>query len=126
DDGIRDRNVTGVQTCALPIFSVPKVPFVLNENLVNRSQSTYLHLYKQPYSSILVIISLTNRSPTFCSVIRYLLFYQTYKEFTKATVFYSHLFFNILRLPQNTNMQFIFSVKSFCIFAVRSNMTPSC
>src|SRR5699024_11895832 len=23
EDGIRDRNVTGVQTCALPIFSIP-------------------------------------------------------------------------------------------------------
>src|SRR5437868_788742 len=25
EDGIRDRNVTGVQTCALPIFGVPAV-----------------------------------------------------------------------------------------------------
>src|SRR5207249_8533083 len=26
EDGIRDRNVTGVQTCALPIFSPPLIP----------------------------------------------------------------------------------------------------
>src|SRR5207249_9681500 len=24
EDGIRDRNVTGVQTCALPIFTIPE------------------------------------------------------------------------------------------------------
>src|SRR5207249_3811698 len=28
EDGIRDRNVTGVQTCALPIFQLARVPFV--------------------------------------------------------------------------------------------------
>src|SRR5207249_7578648 len=26
EDGIRDRNVTGVQTCALPIFHPPRCP----------------------------------------------------------------------------------------------------
>src|SRR5699024_11322531 len=34
-DGIRDRNVTGVQTCALPIFNLPSdnrfiISFILN------------------------------------------------------------------------------------------------
>src|SRR5699024_11898242 len=29
EDGIRDRNVTGVQTCALPIFFLAKYPFFL-------------------------------------------------------------------------------------------------
>mgnify|MGYP006982555475 CR=1 FL=1 len=34
EDGIRDRLVTGVQTCALPIFSEPlPVKASLNENL---------------------------------------------------------------------------------------------
>src|SRR5699024_11462234 len=32
-DGIRDRNVTGVQTCALPIFSVPVWPVTLSGRL---------------------------------------------------------------------------------------------
>src|SRR5207249_5629743 len=27
EDGIRDRNVTGVQTCALPIYLVPRAVF---------------------------------------------------------------------------------------------------
>src|SRR5207249_8852804 len=29
-DGIRDRNVTGVQTCALPICQVPRIVDALN------------------------------------------------------------------------------------------------
>ena len=28
EDGIRDDLVTGVQTCALPILKVPKVPYL--------------------------------------------------------------------------------------------------
>src|SRR5699024_11256349 len=28
EDGIRDRNVTGVQTCALPIFSARKIDVI--------------------------------------------------------------------------------------------------
>src|SRR5699024_12568827 len=31
EDGIRDRNVTGVQTCALPIFFVPQAAAVRGE-----------------------------------------------------------------------------------------------
>src|SRR5699024_11499554 len=42
EDGIRDRNVTGVQTCALPISYPPagtslivyKVSFLVNENIL--------------------------------------------------------------------------------------------
>src|SRR5699024_12148434 len=29
EDGIRDRNVTGVQTCALPILTIITVPFLM-------------------------------------------------------------------------------------------------
>src|SRR5699024_12181183 len=29
EDGIRDRNVTGVQTCALPIFTVGSAPILV-------------------------------------------------------------------------------------------------
>src|SRR5699024_12073453 len=31
EDGIRDRNVTGVQTCALPILALPGVSLILPE-----------------------------------------------------------------------------------------------
>src|SRR5699024_11476931 len=31
EDGIRDRNVTGVQTCALPIFSNPEMYEAMND-----------------------------------------------------------------------------------------------
>src|SRR5207249_9714344 len=36
EDGIRDRNVTGVQTCALPILSVRRLPSaaILKERLL--------------------------------------------------------------------------------------------
>src|SRR5699024_11721066 len=33
EDGIRDRNVTGVQTCALPIFVVIKMPQISDTDL---------------------------------------------------------------------------------------------
>src|SRR5699024_12035546 len=38
EDGIRDRNVTGVQTCALPIFKKSKISF---------SYLTYLNRVRQ-------------------------------------------------------------------------------
>src|SRR5207249_5449642 len=31
EDGIRDRNVTGVQTCALPIWQFPGGKFIITE-----------------------------------------------------------------------------------------------
>src|SRR5699024_11730065 len=37
EDGIRDRNVTGVQTCALPIFltiPVSRVSFIMSKTLL--------------------------------------------------------------------------------------------
>src|SRR5699024_11714060 len=36
EDGIRDRNVTGVQTCALPISRQPTHPTLLNRNFLAR------------------------------------------------------------------------------------------
>src|SRR5271167_5184436 len=39
EDGIRDRNVTGVQTCALPIWTLSTVPFRLVPNTWSRSSS---------------------------------------------------------------------------------------
>src|SRR5207249_2208356 len=39
EDGIRDRNVTGVQTCALPIFAqLGKVDILVNNAGINRDQ----------------------------------------------------------------------------------------
>ena len=33
EDGIRDTSVTGVQTCALPIYSLGSLPLSFNFNL---------------------------------------------------------------------------------------------
>src|SRR5699024_11463027 len=41
EDGIRDRNVTGVQTCALPIYSAPPIESGLSDSLVFSSSSPY-------------------------------------------------------------------------------------
>src|SRR5207249_6959322 len=40
EDGIRDRNVTGVQTCALPIYYSPIVPHTDVRRVVALAQST--------------------------------------------------------------------------------------
>src|SRR5699024_12013449 len=41
EDGIRDRNVTGVQTCALPIYEIPL------QSLYTLEQSSYFpHRYR--------------------------------------------------------------------------------
>src|SRR5699024_11864176 len=37
EDGIRDRNVTGVQTCALPICIAPLVWFIANSSVISVS-----------------------------------------------------------------------------------------
>src|SRR5699024_11469463 len=42
EDGIRDRNVTGVQTCALPIYADVKVPFYYYKNA-----GTHVFIYRQ-------------------------------------------------------------------------------
>ena len=34
EDGIRDRDVTGVQTCALPIYEVRKRPFIIAGEII--------------------------------------------------------------------------------------------
>src|SRR5699024_1913905 len=41
EDGIRDRNVTGVQTCALPIFKTSSAYFLLCANRATFSLSTF-------------------------------------------------------------------------------------
>src|SRR5699024_11827146 len=40
EDGIRDRNVTGVQTCALPISALKPLPFAprLKQQLAHRAR----------------------------------------------------------------------------------------
>src|SRR5699024_6345080 len=38
-DGIRDRNVTGVQTCALPIWALTRVPTSFYDDLVAQSHA---------------------------------------------------------------------------------------
>src|SRR5207249_7473570 len=57
-DGIRDRNVTGVQTCALPIYGVAAEPDrdVLGEKLAEKSvkvMDAVLALYRE--SSAVVV-----------------------------------------------------------------------
>src|SRR5699024_11709489 len=47
EDGIRDRNVTGVQTCALPIFDTPSKHFVSAAAIVLNDQKEIL-LIKGP------------------------------------------------------------------------------
>src|SRR5699024_11953033 len=37
EDGIRDRNVTGVQTCALPIYHQPNAPLRLRRDVPDRT-----------------------------------------------------------------------------------------
>src|SRR5699024_11796235 len=68
EDGIRDRNVTGVQTCALPILSPSKVeifasvvrlPCVISTTNVS---SLGNHKSINPFSSV-VIVSSTTTSP---------------------------------------------------------------
>src|SRR5207249_7527647 len=52
EDGIRDRNVTGVQTCALPIFmSLPFVLLVLDVYPLRRARGNWRRvlLEKLPY-----------------------------------------------------------------------------
>src|SRR5256885_16693532 len=49
EDGIRDYKVTGVQTCALPIFPSPSPPFlVLRESKQACFQSTGFYKYISP------------------------------------------------------------------------------
>src|SRR5699024_12022055 len=60
EDGIRDRNVTGVQTCALPIltqsklkkeikeYEIPSENVSLNSN-VSMRQAIYQHMYSQNF-----------------------------------------------------------------------------
>src|SRR5207249_8109888 len=47
EDGIRDRNVTGVQTCALPISP----PIVLPEPIYTRSLARVVRAQRQPSCS---------------------------------------------------------------------------
>src|SRR5438270_1803028 len=41
EDGIRDLTLTGVQTCALPIFLVPRKPFVPDTVHANPARTAY-------------------------------------------------------------------------------------
>src|SRR5438874_11155115 len=46
EDGIRDLYVTGVQTCALPIYTVPGIVFVTGANVGAAGDSaTYANCY---------------------------------------------------------------------------------
>src|SRR5207249_5266361 len=47
EDGIRDRNVTGVQTCALPICTT-SCGFQIAQRIENRTKSYYLLSYCSP------------------------------------------------------------------------------
>ena len=40
EDGIRDIGVTGVQTCALPIYSIPRAAAELSKNGFTLDEST--------------------------------------------------------------------------------------
>src|SRR5699024_7876995 len=42
EDGIRDRNVTGVQTCALPILRAPVIINIVQEHMVNHCDSNLI------------------------------------------------------------------------------------
>src|SRR5438874_8392884 len=46
EDGIRDLYVTGVQTCALPIYTIPGTVFVTGDNVGSPGDSaTYANCY---------------------------------------------------------------------------------
>src|SRR5699024_9868297 len=55
-DGIRDRNVTGVQTCALPIWNIP-LPFV--------NSSLYFIAYRLCFLLFLLFVPFRCRSRPF-------------------------------------------------------------
>src|SRR5699024_11808863 len=61
-DGIRDRNVTGVQTCALPILSPLEIGTDVLYNITNR-RGTYVRneLIKcMKYNNLMDMIYMTN------------------------------------------------------------------
>src|SRR5699024_12570274 len=54
EDGIRDRNVTGVQTCALPIYSHLPRPTRLNQHPNNPDSFSMSSLYHAPMNQVLL------------------------------------------------------------------------
>src|SRR5699024_140225 len=67
EDGIRDRNVTGVQTCALPIFThwnnIDYYPFISMALEQTKSQYTNTTKSVQPHPNISNILTTTNIFP---------------------------------------------------------------
>src|SRR5207249_9731206 len=51
EDGIRDRNVTGVQTCALPIYSRSS-PIHLGESVIQRFGDEREYIIRLPLKEI--------------------------------------------------------------------------
>src|SRR5699024_12009671 len=44
EDGIRDRNVTGVQTCALPIFYLYKIKGITRLEVIRRPAQAFCYV----------------------------------------------------------------------------------
>src|SRR3989337_3841129 len=79
EDGIRDATVTGVQTCALPISTIPSAPrYVaatghtlthggLSQCMQGRGRNCMVVFGKSPLTSATTFIQLTARTRTACS-----------------------------------------------------------
>src|SRR5207249_6473951 len=66
EDGIRDRNVTGVQTCALPILNQPPItdqPFIVNQLPITDQPSIVNQPPITAQSSIVNQPPIVNQSP---------------------------------------------------------------
>src|SRR5699024_3605487 len=61
EDGIRDRNVTGVQTCALPILKVKNrrrspMPIIVKKSGLSKNKKKLLSNYNKPFLKFFSII----------------------------------------------------------------------